>query len=67
MRSELTNSETAEKTLRSEPTNNRGRISQTKSDGQADAANQRITDTLGTQDDGQDPGGEGDGDNKQAA
>lgn len=29
--------------------------------GQADAANKRITDALGTQDAGQDPGDEGDG------
>ena len=31
-------------------------------DGQATAANQRIAEALGTQDDGQDPGDEGDGD-----
>ena len=35
-------------------------------DGQADAANERITDALGTQDTEQDPGDEGDGDSKQA-
>jgi integrase len=34
-------------------------------DGQADAANKRITDALGTQDAGKDSGGEGDGDNEQ--
>jgi integrase len=36
-------------------------------DGQAAAANQRITDALGIQDDGQDPGDEGDGDSEQAS
>jgi integrase len=36
-------------------------------DGQADAANQRITNALGIQDDGQDPGEESDGDSKQAS
>jgi integrase len=36
-------------------------------DGQADAANKRITDALGTQEAGQDPGGEGDDDSKQAS
>jgi integrase len=36
-------------------------------DGQANAANQRITDALGTQDTEQDPGGEGDGDSQTAA
>jgi hypothetical protein len=35
-------------------------------DGQADAANQRITDALG-QDNGQDPGKEGDSDSESAA
>jgi hypothetical protein len=35
-------------------------------DGQA-AANQRITDALGSQDDGQDPGEEGNGDSEPAA
>jgi hypothetical protein len=33
-------------------------------DRQADAADQRITDTLGTQDAGQDPGDEGDEDSR---
>jgi hypothetical protein len=36
-------------------------------DGQADAANQRITDALGAQDAGQDGGEEGDGDSEPAA
>ena len=36
-------------------------------DGQADAANKRITDALGTQDTEQDPRDEGDGDSKQAS
>jgi hypothetical protein len=36
-------------------------------DGQANAANQRITDALGSQDADQDPGGEGDGDSASAA
>jgi hypothetical protein len=36
-------------------------------DGQADAANQRITDALGTQDTDEDPGDEGDGDSEPAA
>jgi hypothetical protein len=36
-------------------------------DGQATAANQRITDALGIQDDGQDPGDDGDGDMEQAS
>ena len=36
-------------------------------DGQADAANQRITDALGAQDAGPDPGGEGDDDGEQAS
>jgi hypothetical protein len=36
-------------------------------DGQADAANKRITDALGTQDAEQDPGDEGDGDSEQAS
>ncbi|MBV9854898.1 MAG: tyrosine-type recombinase/integrase [Streptosporangiaceae bacterium] len=36
-------------------------------DGQAAAANQRITDALGSQDDGQDPGEEGDVDSEPAA
>ena len=36
-------------------------------DGQADAANQRITDALGIQDDGQDLRDEGDGDTEQAS
>jgi integrase len=36
-------------------------------DGQADAANQRITDALSTQDAGQDPGDEGDDDSEQAS
>ena len=34
--------------------------------GQADAANQRTTDALGTQDSHPDPGDEGDGDSEQA-
>ena len=36
-------------------------------DGQADAANQRTTDALGTQDAAQEPGDEGDGDSEQAS
>ena len=36
-------------------------------DGQADAANRRITDALGSQDDTRDPGDEEDGDSKQAS
>jgi hypothetical protein len=36
-------------------------------DGQADMANKRITDALGTQDAGQVPGEEGDGDSGQAS
>jgi hypothetical protein len=36
-------------------------------DGQADAANQRITDALGTQDTGREPGDEGDGGVEQAS
>jgi integrase len=36
-------------------------------DGQATAANQRIADALGSQDAGQDPGDEGDGDTEQAS
>jgi hypothetical protein len=36
-------------------------------DGQATAANQRIAEALGTQDAGQDPGDEGDGDMAQAS
>ena len=36
-------------------------------DGQADAANRRITDALGTQDAGQDPVDEGDGSIEQAS
>ena len=36
-------------------------------DGQADAANQRITDALGTTESEPDPGDEGDGDSEQAA
>ena len=36
-------------------------------DGQADAANQRITDALSTQDAGQDPGDDGDDDSEQAS
>ena len=36
-------------------------------DGQATAANQRIAEALGTRDDGQDPGDEGDGDMAQAS
>jgi hypothetical protein len=36
-------------------------------DGQADAANQRITDALGAEDAGSDPGEEGDGDSEPAA
>jgi hypothetical protein len=36
-------------------------------DGQADAANERITDALATKDAGQDPGAEGDGDSGQAS
>ena len=36
-------------------------------DGQADAANQRITDALSTQDARQDPGDEGDDDSEQAS
>jgi hypothetical protein len=36
-------------------------------DGQADAANKRITDALSTQDSEQDPGGEGDDDSEQAS
>ena len=36
-------------------------------DGQATAANQRIAEALGSQDDGQDPGDEGDGDMAQAS
>jgi hypothetical protein len=36
-------------------------------DGQADAANKRITDALGIQDAEQDPGDEGDGDSEQAS
>jgi integrase len=36
-------------------------------DGQTDAANERITDALGTQDAGQDPGDEGDEDSEQAS
>jgi hypothetical protein len=36
-------------------------------EGQATAANQRIAEALGTQDDGQDPGDEGDGDMAQAS
>ena len=35
-------------------------------DGQADAANRRITDALGTKDTQPEPGGEGDGDSKKA-
>jgi len=35
-------------------------------DGQADAANQRITDALGTKDTQLDPGGDEDGDSKKA-
>jgi hypothetical protein len=36
-------------------------------DGQATAANQRIAEALGTRDDGQDPGDEGDADMAQAS
>jgi hypothetical protein len=36
-------------------------------DGQATAANQRIAEALGSQDDGQEPGDEGDGDVEQAS
>ena len=36
-------------------------------DGQADAANQRITDALGTKDTEPEPGGEEDGDSKKAS
>jgi hypothetical protein len=36
-------------------------------DGQADAANQRITDAFGIQDEGQDLGKEGDGESESAA
>jgi hypothetical protein len=36
-------------------------------DGQADAANKRITDALSTQDSEQDPGDEGDDDSEQAS
>jgi hypothetical protein len=36
-------------------------------DGQANAANKRITDALGTQDTGHDPGEEGDSDSEPAA
>ena len=36
-------------------------------DGQADAANQRITDALGIQEAQRDPGDEGDGDSEQAS
>jgi hypothetical protein len=36
-------------------------------DGQADAANKRITDALSTQDSEQDPGGEGDDDSEQVS
>jgi hypothetical protein len=36
-------------------------------DGQADAANRRITDALGTQDAEPEPGGEQDGDTEQAS